>query len=87
MTDNDDDELLKLVKEIYIRVDNIENKIDVLESKMNEELVPGCKKMGNHINFIENVYETMRYPLGYFCNKIRTIIGQENQQVLMPLKT
>ena len=81
-----DDELLKLVKEIYNKVDNIEKKIDALESRMNEEMVPECKKMGTHIDFIENVYETVRYPLGYFCNKIRTIVGQENQQVLMPIK-
>lgn len=81
-----DDELLKLVKEIYKKVDNIEKKIDALESRMNEEMVPECKKMGTHIDFIENVYETVRYPLGYFCNKIRTIVGQENQQVLMPIK-
>ena len=80
------DELLILVKEIYNKVDNIEKKIDALESRMNEEMVPECKKMGTHIDFIENVYETVRYPLGYFCNKIRTIVGQENQQVLMPIK-
>jgi tetrahydromethanopterin S-methyltransferase subunit B len=80
------DELIILVKEIYNKVDNIEKKIDALERRMNEEMVPECKKMGTHIDFIENVYETVRYPLGYFCNKIRTIVGQENQQVLMPIK-
>lgn len=81
-----DDEMLKLIREIYIKVNNIEKKINELECKMNEELVPECKKMGTHISFIENVYETVRFPLGYFCNKIRSIVGQENQQVLLPIK-
>ena len=81
-----DDEMLKLIREIYIKVNNIEKKINELECKMNEDLVPECKKMGTHIRFIENVYETVRFPLGYFCNKIRSIVGQENQQVLLPIK-
>ena len=81
-----DNDLLRLVKEIYNKVDNIEKKIIALENKMNEEMVPECKKMGTHIDFIENVYETVRYPLGYLCNRVKTIIGQENQQVLLPIK-
>jgi len=81
-----DDELLTLVKEIYNKVDIIEKKIEALENKMNNEMMPECKKMGEHISFIENVYETMRYPLGYFCNKINTIVGDKNQLVLMPVK-
>ena len=34
-------------------------------------------KMGNHINFVENVYENVKHPLGYINNKIKNFMGNE----------
>ena len=33
--------------------------------------------MGNHINFVENVYENVKHPLGYINNKIKNFMGNE----------
>ena len=40
-------------------------KLDKLET-----IEENCSKMGNHINFVEAVYETMRTPLQYISNKL-----------------
>ena len=50
-----------------------------LEESLDDELIPECKKMGSHIVFIESVYDTVKHPLGYLCNKINGgIINQDS---------
>ena len=29
-----------------------------------------CKKMGGHIDFVEEVYDNVKHPLGYICKKM-----------------
>ena len=29
--------------------------------------------MSSHIDFVENVYDTVKHPLGYLCNKIKRL--------------
>ena len=69
----------------------IKGKLDDLESKMNEidlklvtilellqtEIRPNCKKMSSHIDFVDNVYENVKNPLGFMCNKISKLSGEE----------
>ena len=69
-------------RELKDRMDLIEEKIAKLDQKLdevfkilNEQVVPECNKMSNHINFIETVYNTVKRPLGFICNKIRAIMG------------
>jgi|TARA_B110000858_G_C17756539_1_gene452417 hypothetical protein len=66
-------------------------KLDDLESKMNEidlklvtilellqtEIRPNCKKMSSHIDFVDNVYENVKNPLGFICNKVGKLSGEE----------
>ena len=33
--------------------------------------------MGEHIDFIETVYDTVKSPLGYLCNKISYVSGNK----------
>ena len=77
---------LKGMKELLIKLnDNIEslnNKIGGLEESLDEELIPECKKMGSHIDFVENVYDTVKHPLGYLCNKIKRITGRNKTYTL-----
>lgn len=59
---------------------NISQRMSTLESKMElileklekidklDNINDNCEKMGNHINFIEAVYETVRAPLQYISN-------------------
>ena len=34
--------------------------------------------MSEHIDFIENVYDNVKNPLGFICNKISSISGNSN---------
>ena len=66
-------------------------KIDDLESKMNEidlklvtilellqtEIRPNCKKMSSHIDFVDNVYENVKNPLGFICSRVGKLSGEE----------
>lgn len=61
-------------------INNISKRMSTLESKMElileklekidklDNINDNCEKMGNHINFIEAVYETVRAPLQYISN-------------------
>ena len=69
----------------------IKEKLGDLESKMNEidlklvtilellqtEIRPSCKKMSSHIDFVDNVYENVKNPLGFICNKVGKLSGEE----------
>ena len=75
-----DDTLFKInenLENINNKLINIEEKIDKIESKLDEEITKECKKMGSHIDFVENVYENVKHPLGYINNKLKYFIGKE----------
>ena len=36
--------------------------------------------MGSHIDFVENVYENVKHPLGYITNKINNVIKGSNEE-------
>lgn len=67
----------KNLEDMNIRLSNLENKIESIEKKIDCDIVNECKKMGNHINFIENVYDNVKHPLGYINNKLKYFIGKE----------
>lgn len=88
------DNIIKLLVVLTERTDNIklnldnantklnilEKKIDELTDYINDDLVVECKKMGNHIDFIEHVYDNVKHPLGYICKKIKYITGNDETQ-------
>jgi hypothetical protein len=51
------------------RLDNLESKLNRIETIL-ERIEPNCNKMGNHINFVENVYMSWRTPITWFLSKI-----------------
>ena len=67
----------KNLETINTRLTTIENKIETIEKKIDCDLVNECKKMGDHINFVENVYENVKHPLGYINKKIKNFMGNE----------
>ena len=48
------------------RLENLEKKMD----KILELLETDCKKMSNHIDFVENVYESIKMPFNYLMDRI-----------------
>ena len=56
-------------------VERIESKLDRLlnEFKIIHTLEPQCRKMSEHIDFVENVYDKVKKPMHYVLNKISQI--------------
>ena len=52
------------------QIKNMENINQIINMLNSGDIIDNCKKMGNHINFVENVYNSVKYPLSFICNKI-----------------
>ena len=52
------------------RLDAIESKVDMILELLQKDVQPNCQKMNTHINFVENVYENVKNPLGFICSKV-----------------
>jgi hypothetical protein len=64
------------LEEVKSQLNRIETKLDALLDKMDIS-VKECNKMGEHIDFIEGIYETVKFPLTYLCNKVRMLAGSD----------
>jgi len=73
------DEIKKMLITLNKNVEKINEKVDIISKKLDEEIYDECKKMGSHINFIEEVYDSMKYPLHYLCNTVNSI--SNNNQI------
>ena len=73
---NLNDTLEKITKKIEI----MDRKINILSEKIDEEVLKECKKMGGHIDFVEEVYDNVKHPLGYICKKIGYLTGSNEKQ-------
>jgi len=56
----------------------IEEKLNTILQKMDNNIIKNCDKMGHHIDFVNNVYDTVKVPLHYISNKVQKIIGVTN---------
>lgn len=59
------------------KMDSLTNKIDKKDI-LEEEVLEECKKMGAHIDFVETVYNNVKHPLGFLCNKIKYLTRAGN---------
>jgi len=70
------DQLTEIKEMLSIMNKNIEKlneKLDIISSKLDVEIIGECKKMSSHINFVESVYDSMKHPLNYICETINGI--------------
>ena len=80
----------KLLINLIEKINKLQNSVDKLQQEMEKmnlnhtDLSKKCDKMTKHIDFIDNVYEKVRYPLGYVCHKISSVMGNqiERQNIL-----
>ena len=54
-------------------MEDLDNKLNLILSKLDNEIIPAAKKMDTHINFIERVYNYVKIPLIFIANKIHAI--------------
>ena len=72
-------------QEIKSKLDSLEYKLIDLEVKLNtildlleKDISPNCKKMSSHIDFVDKVYDNVKNPLGFICNKVNGLSGSNN---------
>ncbi len=78
-------ELEKTIKILDDKINNLDVKINDLDDKLSDILIllerdikPNCNKMDKHINFIESIYQNVKNPLGFLCNKINYLRNDNN---------
>jgi len=70
-------ELNESIGEMKKQIGDLENTIFTMNHKIDrllELLETDCKKMTNHIDFVENVYEKVKSPFTYIMDNVSTII-------------
>ena len=60
----------------------ISNEIKYIKDTINDDLKYSSEKLNNHINFIENVYENVKNPLGYLCKAITFNTSEDDHKYL-----
>lgn len=80
-------------EKINDRLDSIDYKLIDLDVKLNkilnlleQDVQPNCKKMSSHIDFVDNVYDNVKNPLDYLCNKINNLTGNTEAKTLENVK-
>lgn len=56
----------------------LEKKFEIMEKKMDrilELLEKDCKKMSDHIDFVENVYDNVKTPFYYVMDKVKYLVS------------
>ena len=66
-------------------VNQLQKDVEILKNN-NKSISYNCEKMNNHINFIENIYENVKSPLEYLCNKIYYLMGSNNTSTISSIK-
>ena len=56
----------------------LNNKLTRIEQLLNNEILNNCNKMSNHIDFIERIYEYIKYPLFYISDKFKYLSLKQN---------
>ena len=73
------------LKELMDRIEVIESKLDLILLKLDGSVIKNCDKMGTHIDFVNSVYTTVKFPLNYISNKIQKIINPSSLHHELPL--
>ena len=74
------------ISELEKQYSRIKEKLDFIISIFQKDVAPNCEKMSGHIDFVENVYENVKNPLGYLCNKVGSLIGKNESYSLDNVK-
>ena len=63
----------KKTETIEKRLEIIETKLDSILEFLKTDIDTKCSKMSRHIDFIETIYENIKYPLEFICDKVNNI--------------
>ena len=75
--DEDQNIIINKILELEKRCERMETKMD----KILEILEKDCKKMTDHIDFIENVYDNVKSPFYYLMDKVNSVSLLSNRML------
>lgn len=64
-----------------INVIELSEKLDRIEKILNNEILNNCNRMSNHIDFIEQIYDYIKFPLFYITDKVRYITSRSKVNI------
>ena len=67
---------------LELQYERIEKKLDQILEVIDKKISKSCNKMSSHIDFVENVYDNVKNPLGFICSKINNVMGSETNYSL-----
>ena len=74
------------IKELIEEMKEMNKKLDLILNFLEKDVKVNCDKMGEHIDFVENVYDNVKNPLGYLCNKINFFSNKNKEYTLENIK-
>jgi len=63
-------------------IKKMNEKLDLILAFLEKDVSENCKKMGEHIDFVEKVYDNVKNPLGYLCNKLNYFSSENDTYTL-----
>jgi len=60
------------MEDINNRLEKLEKRVEMIV-EMLERIETNTKKMSEHIDFVDGVYENVKSPMEWICNKINLI--------------
>ena len=87
LEERENENLDKLVETLIKKNEILEEKLDRVLSLLNNEVVQNTQKMSKHIDLIENIYNNVKSPLGYLCDKINYLKGTDKTEYTIENKT
>jgi len=70
-----DPESKKKLADLESKMNEIDLKLVTILELLQTEIRPNCKKMSSHIDFVDNVYENVKNPLGFICSRVGKFSG------------
>jgi hypothetical protein len=61
--------------DLDLKIERLIIKVDEILDILKKDVSKNTKKMSDHINFVEKVYENVKSPLGFICNTITHYMG------------
>lgn len=70
---------------ILTKLNKLEKDIDLIKSEL-DIIKKQTSKMDKHVDFVENVYTKVEYPLHYVCDKFNYLVGNQNENACIENK-
>ena len=76
ITNNNSD--IEFIKKRFLEWENKFTKLEEKMDKILEILEKDCKKMTDHIDFVENVYENVKMPFNLVMNEVKYLFSSSS---------